>query len=81
MSFRALTFVIAVTLAGAVPRSLAAETLRIASPQRGSWEGRFPSSVRKPGSFRNKASTLISYIPRAAARPCRSWSRARLISA
>ena len=51
MSFRGLTFVIAVTLAGAVPRSLAAETLRIASPQRGSWEGPIPELGKEVGIF------------------------------
>jgi len=58
MSFRALTFVIALILAAAVPRSLAAETLRIASPQRGSWEGAIPELGKEAGIFQRQGLDL-----------------------
>ena len=58
MSFRSLTFVIAVILAAAVPRSLAAETLRIASPQRGSWEGAIPELGKEAGIFQRQGLDL-----------------------
>ena len=69
MSLRSSTFVIAVILAAAVPRSLAAETLRIASPQRGSWEGAIPELGKEAGIFQKQGLTLTSCIPKAAARP------------
>jgi NitT/TauT family transport system substrate-binding protein len=58
MSFRSLTFVIAVILAAAVPRSLAAETLRIASPQRDSWEGAIPELGKEVGIFQKQGLDL-----------------------
>jgi ABC-type nitrate/sulfonate/bicarbonate transport system substrate-binding protein len=51
MSFRVLTFLVALVLAAAVPRAVAAETLRIASPQRGSWEGAIPELGKEAGIF------------------------------
>ena len=58
MSFRSSTFVIAVILAAAVPRSLAAETLRIASPQRGRWEGAIPERGKEAGIFQKQGLDL-----------------------
>ena len=58
MSFPSLTFVIAVILAAEVPRSLAAETLRIASPQRGSWEGAIPELGKEAGIFQKQGLDL-----------------------
>src|ERR1700694_5656697 len=41
----------AALFAMAIPRGLAGETLRIASPQRGSWEGAIPQLGKQAGIF------------------------------
>ncbi len=51
MRSRVLAFIAALILAAAMPRGLAAETLRIASPQRGSWEGAIPELGKEAGIF------------------------------
>jgi hypothetical protein len=67
--------------ATAFPSGLAAETLKIASPIRGSWEGAIPELGKQAGIFQKYGSTSRSSIPRAAARRCRSWCPARSMSA
>src|SRR5262249_56769226 len=43
---------LAVIVACVIPHGLAAETLKIASPIRGSWEGAIPELGRQAGPFR-----------------------------
>ena len=43
---------LAVIVAGVIPHGLAAETLKIASPIRGSWEGAIPELGKQAGLFR-----------------------------
>ncbi len=57
MSFR-LSFIVALILAAAGPQALAAETLRIASPQRGSWEGAIPELGKEAGIFQKQGLDL-----------------------
>src|SRR5215472_11630151 len=52
MSMRGLSAVLAVIVSCAIPRGLAAETLKIASPIRGSWEGAIPELGKESGIFR-----------------------------
>jgi NitT/TauT family transport system substrate-binding protein len=47
-----LSALLAVIVACAIPHGLAAETLKIASPIRGSWEGAIPELGRQAGIFR-----------------------------
>ena len=51
MSKRGLLAVLAAVLGCAVPHALAAETLKIASPIRGSWEGAIPELGKQAGIF------------------------------
>jgi len=51
MSKRGLLAVLAAVLACAMPHALAAETLKIASPIRGSWEGAIPELGKQAGIF------------------------------
>ncbi|MGZ3321195.1 MAG: ABC transporter substrate-binding protein, partial [Xanthobacteraceae bacterium] len=51
MSKRGLLAVLAAVLGCAVPHGLAAETLKIASPIRGSWEGAIPELGKQAGIF------------------------------
>src|SRR5262245_32156717 len=52
MSIRGLSAVMAVIVSCAMPQGLAAETLKIASPIRGSWEGAIPELGQRAGIFR-----------------------------
>jgi ABC-type nitrate/sulfonate/bicarbonate transport system substrate-binding protein len=52
MSIRGLSALLAVIVSCAMPRGLAAETLKIASPIRGSWEGAIPELGKQAGIFR-----------------------------
>ena len=52
MSIRGLSVVLAVIVSCAMPQGLAAETLKIASPIRGSWEGAIPELGQQAGIFR-----------------------------
>ena len=52
MSIRGLSAVMAVIVSCAMPQGLAAETLKIASPIRGSWEGAIPELGQQTGIFR-----------------------------
>ena len=51
MSMRGLSAVLAVIVSCAMPRGPAAETLKIASPIRGSWEGAIPELGKQAGIF------------------------------
>jgi len=52
MSIRGLSAVLAVIVSCVMPHGLAAETLKIASPIRGSWEGAIPELGQQAGIFR-----------------------------
>jgi NitT/TauT family transport system substrate-binding protein len=52
MSIRGLSALLAVIVSCAMPHGLAAETLKIASPIRGSWEGAIPELGKQAGIFR-----------------------------
>jgi NitT/TauT family transport system substrate-binding protein len=52
MSIRGLSALLAVIVSCAMPHELAAETLKIASPIRGSWEGAIPELGKQAGIFR-----------------------------
>ncbi len=52
MSIRGLSALVAVIVSCAMPHGLAAETLKIASPIRGSWEGAIPELGKQAGIFR-----------------------------
>jgi NitT/TauT family transport system substrate-binding protein len=52
MSTRGLSALLAVIVSCAMPHGLAAETLKIASPIRGSWEGAIPELGKQAGIFR-----------------------------
>ncbi len=52
MSIRVLSALLAVIVSCAMPHGLAAETLKIASPIRGSWEGAIPELGKQAGIFR-----------------------------
>src|SRR6516164_2924922 len=47
---------LAVIIAGVIPHGAAAETLKIASPIRGSWEGAIPELGKQAGLFRKSRS-------------------------
>src|SRR2546430_10911703 len=51
MSIRGLSALLAVIVGCALPHALAAETLKIASPIRGSWEGAIPELGKQAGIF------------------------------
>src|SRR4029450_1210516 len=53
MSIRGLSALLAVIVSCAMPHGLPAETLKIASPIRGSWEGAIPELGKQAGIFRN----------------------------
>src|SRR6266516_4217533 len=52
MSTRGLSALLAVIVSCAMPHGLAADTLKIASPIRGSWEGAIPELGQQAGIFR-----------------------------
>ena len=51
MTVRYLLAAVAALAASALPHGLAAETLKIASPMRGSWEGAIPELRKQAGIF------------------------------
>src|SRR5260370_7274697 len=52
MGKKRLWALLAVIVSCVIPHGLAAETLKIASPQRGSWEGAIPELGKEAGIFR-----------------------------
>ena len=81
MGKKRLWALLAVIVSSVTPHGLAAETLKIASTIRGSWEGAIPELGKQAGIFRKYDLDLDILYTQAAARPCRSSCRARSISA
>src|SRR6516164_4016141 len=81
MRIRGLSAVLAVIVSCVMPHGLAAETLKIASPIRGSWEGAIPELGQQAGIFRKYGLDLDILYTQGAAKRCRSSCRARSISA
>ena len=70
----------AALVALAIPDGLPAETLKIASPIRGSWEGAIPELGKQAGIFRKHGLDLDIFYTQGAARRCRSSSPDRSTS-
>jgi len=81
MGQRGLLVLLAAMLGAPSRPALAADTLKIASPIRGSWEGAIPELGKQAGIFQKHGLDLEqSSTPRAAARRCRWSSPARSTS-